>query len=464
MIGFDARHNSDVFARDTAEIVQGAGCDALLLPEPLPTPVLAYAIRPFGCAAGVMVTASHNPPQDNGYKVYLGDGSQIVPPADRDIAAAIGAVGPVDELPRADDYRRLGDEVRADYVRGVRGTVADGPRDAAAGAHRAARGRRLGRRRGARRRGLHRPAPGRRAGGARPRLPDRGVPQPRGAGRDGPRAGAGRTRRRRPGGRQRPRRRPVCGGGAAARGRHGAVADAQRRRGRLAAGRRAAGAGPPGHVRDDDRLGVAARADGARARCGLCRDADRVQVAHPARGPRLRLRGGARLLRRPRPGPRQGRHQRAAGRRRPRGPAAYGGPQPARPAGRARGRLRAARHRPAVGTGHRPVADRRRDGPAARRSRRRRWAGSRSRRSTTSTRARPTCRPPTACGCGWSRRAGSWCGRRAPSPSSSATSRSSSTWRTPGADVDSDPVAAARIAGAGRLDAITADLSAALGL
>ncbi len=129
VIGYDARRNSDVFARDTAAIVQGAGCEALLLPEALPTPVLAYAIRPFGCAAGVMVTASHNPPEDNGYKVYLGDGSQIVPPADREIAAAISGVGPVDALPRADDFRRLGDEVRADYVAGVCGTVADGPRE-----------------------------------------------------------------------------------------------------------------------------------------------------------------------------------------------------------------------------------------------------------------------------------------------------------------------------------------------
>ena len=129
VVGYDARRNSDVFARDTAELVQGAGCDALLLPEPLPTPVLAYAIRPYGCAAGVMVTASHNPPEDNGYKVYLGDGSQIVPPADREIAEAIGAVGPVDTLPRSDDYRRLDDVVRADYVAGVRATVADGPRE-----------------------------------------------------------------------------------------------------------------------------------------------------------------------------------------------------------------------------------------------------------------------------------------------------------------------------------------------
>jgi phosphomannomutase len=126
-VGYDARHNSDVFARDTAEIVQGAGCDALLLPEPLATPVLAYAIRPLGCAAGVMVTASHNPPQDNGYKVYLGDGSQIVPPADAEIADRIAAVGRVDGLPRA-AYELLGDDVRAAYLRDVLGLVPDAGR------------------------------------------------------------------------------------------------------------------------------------------------------------------------------------------------------------------------------------------------------------------------------------------------------------------------------------------------
>ena len=100
VIGYDARHNSDVFARDTAEVMTGAGLTALLLPRPLPTPVLAFAIRELGCVAGVMVTASHNPPQDNGYKVYLGDGSQIVPPADAGIAERIAAVGPLGDVPR----------------------------------------------------------------------------------------------------------------------------------------------------------------------------------------------------------------------------------------------------------------------------------------------------------------------------------------------------------------------------
>src|SRR6476619_6732271 len=111
VIGYDARHNSDVFARDTAEVMTGAGLKAYVLPRPLPTPLLAFAIRHLDCVAGVMVTASHNPPQDNGYKVYLGDGSQIVPPADAEIAARIGAVGPVAEVPRGRAGTVLGDEI-----------------------------------------------------------------------------------------------------------------------------------------------------------------------------------------------------------------------------------------------------------------------------------------------------------------------------------------------------------------
>ncbi|WP_141012675.1 phospho-sugar mutase [Nocardioides sambongensis] len=133
VIGYDARHNSEVFARDTAEVMAGAGLRPLLLPRPLPTPVLAYAIRERGAVAGVMVTASHNPPQDNGYKVYLGDGSQIVPPADSEIAARIRAVGHLATVPRRDPAetggRVLDEEVVDSYLDTVAGLAGDGPRD-----------------------------------------------------------------------------------------------------------------------------------------------------------------------------------------------------------------------------------------------------------------------------------------------------------------------------------------------
>jgi phosphomannomutase len=129
VIGYDARHNSDVFARDTAQVMTGAGLRALLLPRPLPTPLLAYAIRELGCVAGVMVTASHNPPQDNGYKVYLGDGSQIVPPADVEIAERIAAVGPLAEVPRGGPGEVLTEDVVDRYLDTVAGLAADGPRD-----------------------------------------------------------------------------------------------------------------------------------------------------------------------------------------------------------------------------------------------------------------------------------------------------------------------------------------------
>src|SRR6476660_9209865 len=133
VIGFDARYNSDVFARDTAGVVVAAGGRALLLPQPLPTPVLAFAIRHVGADAGVMVTASHNPRQDNGYKVYLGDGSQIVPPADADIAARIAAVGAVLDVPRADaGWQVLDDGVLDAYLDAAARVVADdAPRDLA---------------------------------------------------------------------------------------------------------------------------------------------------------------------------------------------------------------------------------------------------------------------------------------------------------------------------------------------
>jgi phosphomannomutase len=119
VVGRDARRDSDLFAETTARILTGAGISVMMLPEPLPTPVLAFAIRRLGCVAGVMVTASHNPPDDNGYKVYLGDGSQIVPPADEEISdhiAAATALGPVAGLPHGDDWVTLGDDVLDDYV------------------------------------------------------------------------------------------------------------------------------------------------------------------------------------------------------------------------------------------------------------------------------------------------------------------------------------------------------------
>ena len=122
VIGYDGRRNSRVFATDSAEIFAGAGLRAILLPRLLPTPVLAFAVRHLGADAGVMVTASHNPPNDNGYKVYLGgenQGSQIVAPADAEIAAHIQRIadaGDVKALPRSSAYETAGEGVVTAYV------------------------------------------------------------------------------------------------------------------------------------------------------------------------------------------------------------------------------------------------------------------------------------------------------------------------------------------------------------
>lgn len=120
---FDARHRSRDFAERTAEVLAAAGVRALVLPGPLPTPVLAFAVGHLGAAAGVMVTASHNPPQDNGYKVYDGSGRQIVAPVDEIIAAGIDATRRASDVPYASaddpDIVRLGDEVVAAYVAGA---------------------------------------------------------------------------------------------------------------------------------------------------------------------------------------------------------------------------------------------------------------------------------------------------------------------------------------------------------
>lgn len=133
VVGHDARHGSADFARDTAAVLTAVGIEVLLLPAQLPTPVLSFAVRHLEADAGVMVTASHNPPQDNGYKVYLGgrvvtdsgQGAQIVPPMDSAIAAEIRRVPSVASVPRrADGWTRLGPEIVDAYVASV-GRLAD---------------------------------------------------------------------------------------------------------------------------------------------------------------------------------------------------------------------------------------------------------------------------------------------------------------------------------------------------
>ncbi|MFB6858858.1 phospho-sugar mutase [Streptomyces sp. NPDC056341] len=132
VVGYDARHKSADFARDTAAVMTGAGLRAAVLPRPLPTPVLAFAVRHLGAVAGVEVTASHNPPRDNGYKVYLGDGSQIVPPADAEIAAEIAAIRALHDVPRPDSgWETLDEDVLEAYLARTDAVLApDSPRTA----------------------------------------------------------------------------------------------------------------------------------------------------------------------------------------------------------------------------------------------------------------------------------------------------------------------------------------------
>lgn len=138
VIGYDARHHSARFAEDTAAVMVAVGIEALLLPSPLPTPVLAYAVRHLEADAGVMVTASHNPARDNGYKVYLGgrvvadagQGAQIVPPYDAEIAAEIARVPSVAAVPRATaGWTVLGNDLVEQYVAAVVALADDGPRN-----------------------------------------------------------------------------------------------------------------------------------------------------------------------------------------------------------------------------------------------------------------------------------------------------------------------------------------------
>ena len=124
VVGFDARRNSRIFAEETAAIFTAAGLETFLMPSELPTPVLAYAVRALECEVGVMVTASHNPPQDNGYKVYLGGravedtarGVQIVAPHDAQIAEQITAA---DNIQLAPGWNVLPESIESDYVASV---------------------------------------------------------------------------------------------------------------------------------------------------------------------------------------------------------------------------------------------------------------------------------------------------------------------------------------------------------
>ncbi|MEY4263432.1 MAG: hypothetical protein RLY88_1140, partial [Actinomycetota bacterium] len=122
VIGFDGRINSAVFARDSAAIFAGAGVRTLLFDGVLPTPVLAFAGKHLNTSVAIMVTASHNPPGDNGYKVYLGGangGSQIISPTDKQIAAEIATIAAsqtFDEIHKSDDFEIIGHELRQAYI------------------------------------------------------------------------------------------------------------------------------------------------------------------------------------------------------------------------------------------------------------------------------------------------------------------------------------------------------------
>ena len=114
VIGYDGRTNSDVFAMDSAEILSAAGIKTFLFSEMVPTPVAAFTGRRLGASLTVVVTASHNPPRDNGYKVYLGGptgGSQLVPPQDKEIANLITAISTrttFQEIPKSKDFTFIG--------------------------------------------------------------------------------------------------------------------------------------------------------------------------------------------------------------------------------------------------------------------------------------------------------------------------------------------------------------------
>lgn len=129
IVGRDARRMSREFAEDAAAVLAAEGIPAIYFADPVPTPVTAFATIHLRAAGAVMVTASHNPPEYNGYKVYWGNGAQIIPPHDRGIAAAIEGVEPANRVRLLEPeqakqkglWRRVSDDVRSAYLRGVAG-------------------------------------------------------------------------------------------------------------------------------------------------------------------------------------------------------------------------------------------------------------------------------------------------------------------------------------------------------
>src|SRR3984885_13745187 len=128
VVGCDARRRSTEFADEAATVLAGAGIAVHVLPQPGPTPLLAFAVRYLGASAGVMITASHNPAADNGYKLYLSDGAQVIPPVDAEVEARIAGLGPLSQVPVAEPgsplITRHGDEIAKAYLDAVVATAA----------------------------------------------------------------------------------------------------------------------------------------------------------------------------------------------------------------------------------------------------------------------------------------------------------------------------------------------------